>query len=218
MDISVLLYDRFTALDCMGPYELLSRIPGARLRFIAKKAGPVTTDTGMLTVIAEAGIADVARPDILLVPGGPGDEGVIADQETLEWIARVHETTKWTTSVCTGSIILAAAGILKGLDATTHWANAQRLEAFGVRYTEQRVVKQGKIVTGAGVSAGIDMAMTLLAAEVGDDFAKALQLAIEYDPQPPFDCGAPGKAPAHVREMVLAAMDANRGAQTGAAA
>ena len=213
MDITILLYDKFTALDCMGPYELLSRIPGARVRFIAKNAGPVTTDTGMLTVIAEAAISDVSKPDILLIPGGPGDEGVIADAETLEWIARVHETTKWTTSVCTGSVILGAAGVLKGLEATTHWANVERLEAFGAHYTEKRVVRQGKVITGAGVSAGIDMGLTLLAAEVGDDFAKALQLAIEYDPHPPFDCGAPSKAPAYVKEMVLAAMSVNRSEQ-----
>ncbi|MFN2426790.1 MAG: DJ-1/PfpI family protein [Candidatus Binatia bacterium] len=210
MDITVLLYDRFTALDCMGPYEVLSRIPGARLRFIAKKAGPVVTDTGMLTVMAEASLKDVARPDIVLVPGGPGDEAALADHEIVDWLARAHETTKWTTSVCTGSLILGAAGLLKGLDATTHWASVERLESFGARYTEQRVVRQGKIVTGAGVSAGIDMGLTLIAAECGDDFAKALQLAIEYDPQPPFDCGSPTKAPAYIKEMILAAMAANR--------
>jgi putative intracellular protease/amidase len=210
MDICVLLYDRFTALDCIGPYEVLSRIPGARLRFVAKKAGPVTADTGMLTVMAEAAIAEVARPDILLIPGGPGDEGAIADREIVDWVSRVHETTKWTTSVCTGSLVLGAAGILRGLDATTHWASVERLESFGARYTEKRVVRQGKVITGAGVSAGIDMGLTLLAEEVGEDFAKALQLAIEYDPQPPFDCGSPGKAPAHVKELLMAAMAANR--------
>ena len=210
MDICVLLYDRFTALDCIGPYEVLSRIPGARLRFVAKKAGPVTTDTGMLTVMAEAPIADVVKPDILLIPGGPGDEGTIADREIVDWVSRVHETTKWTTSVCTGSLVLGAAGILQGLDATTHWASVERLESFGARYTEKRVVRQGKVITGAGVSAGIDMGLTLLAEEMGEDFAKAMQLAIEYDPQPPFDCGSPSKAPAHVKEFLMAAMAANR--------
>lgn len=213
MEITVLLYDRFTALDCIGPYEVLSRIPGARLRFIAKHAGPVTADTGMLRVIAEAALTDVSRPDILLIPGGPGDEAALADAEIVEWVARAHETTRWTTSVCTGALILGAAGILKGLDATTHWASVARLESFGARYTEQRVVRQGKIITGAGVSAGIDMGLTLLAHEVGGDFAKALQLAIEYDPQPPFDCGSPGKAPEHVKEMIRAAMAANREGQ-----
>jgi putative intracellular protease/amidase len=210
MDIAILLYDRFTALDCIGPYELLSRVPGGRVRFVAKKAGPVTTDTGMLTIVAEAAMADVPRPDILLVPGGPGEEAALADPEIVDWVARAHETTKWTTSVCTGALILGAAGLLKGLDATTHWASAARLADFGARYTEKRVVRQGKIVTGAGVSAGIDLGLTLVAEEFGDDFAKALQLGIEYDPQPPFDCGAPSKASPEIMQMLLAAMGANR--------
>lgn len=212
MDIAIALYDRFTALDCIGPYEVLSRMPGARVRFLAKDAGPVCTDTGMLTVLAEASLADVPAPDIVLVPGGPGDEKAIADGAITAWIARAHETTKWTTSVCTGSVILAAAGILKGLEATTHWASVDRLERYGARYTEKRVVRQGKIMTGAGVSAGIDMGLTLVAAESGEDFAKAVQLGIEYDPQPPFDCGAPGKAPPQLVEMMRAFSNAHRAA------
>ena len=212
MEIAIPLYDRFTALDCIGPYEVLSRMPGARVRFLAKDAGPVRTDTGMLTVVAEASLAEVPRPDIVLVPGGPGDENAIADGALTAWLARAHETTKWTMSVCTGSVILAAAGILKGLEATTHWANVERLERYGARYTEKRVVRQGKIITGAGVSAGIDMGLTLLAAESGDEFAKAVQLGIEYDPQPPFDCGAPSKAPAHLVEMLRAISNTNRAA------
>lgn len=210
MDIAILLYDRFTALDCIGPYELLSRVPGARLRFVAKKAGPVTTDTGMLTIVAQASLKDAAAPDILLVPGGPGDEAALADPEILEWIQRAHETTKWTTSVCTGSLILAAAGLLKGMEVTTHWASAARLSDFGASYTEKRVVRNGKIYTAAGVSAGIDMGLALVADEFGDDFAKALQLGIEYDPQPPFDCGAPSKATPEIVQMLIAAMGANR--------
>jgi putative intracellular protease/amidase len=210
MEISVVLYDRFTALDCIGPYEVLSRIPGARLRFLAKKAGPVTTDTGMLTVVAEAALKDVSKPDIVLVPGGPGDEAALADAEITDWISKAHETTKWTASVCTGALILGACGILKGLDATTHWASAARLETFGARYTEKRVVRQGKIMTGAGVSAGIDMGLTLAALEVSEDFARAIQLGIEYDPQPPFDCGAPSKASPEIVQMLLASMSANR--------
>jgi putative intracellular protease/amidase len=210
MDIAVLLYDHFTALDCVGPYEVLSRLPGARLRFVAKKAGPATTDTGMLTIVAEAAIADVPRADILLVPGGPGDEAAIADREIVDWIARLHEGTKWTTSVCTGALFLGAAGILEGLDATTHWASARRLEKYGARYTETRVVRQGKVITAAGVSAGIDMGLTLAALEAGDDFAKAVQLGIEYDPKPPFDCGSPSKAPAELVAMLRAMSAANR--------
>jgi putative intracellular protease/amidase len=210
MEISVVLYDRFTALDCIGPYEVLSRIPGARLRFLAKKAGPVTTDTGMLTVVAEAALKDVSKPEIVLVPGGPGDEAALADAEITDWISKAHETSKWTTSVCTGALILGACGILKGLDATTHWASAARLESFGARYTEQRVVRQGKIITGAGVSAGIDMGLTLAALEVNEEFAKAIQLGIEYDPQPPFDCGAPSKSTPEIVQMLVAMMGSNR--------
>ena len=210
MEIAVLLYDRFTALDCIGPYELLSRIPGARLRFVAKKAGEVQADTGMLRIVAEASLKEVTKPHILLVPGGPGDDAALADREVVEWVARAHETTKWTTSVCTGALVLGAAGVLRGLEATTHWASADRLEAFGARYTEKRVVRQGKIITAAGVSSGIDMGLALLAEEVGEDFAKALQLAIEYDPQPPFDCGAPSKAPAELVSSLRMIMRANR--------
>jgi putative intracellular protease/amidase len=210
MEISVVLYDRFTALDCIGPYEILSRIPGARLRFLAKKAGPVTTDTGMLTILAEAALKDVSKPDIVLVPGGPGDEAALADAEITDWITKAHETTKWTTSVCTGALILGKCGILKGLDATTHWASAARLESFGARYTEKRVVAQGKVITGAGVSAGIDMALTLAGLEAGEDFAKAVQLGIEYDPQPPFDCGAPSKATPEIVAALVAMMGAGR--------
>lgn len=204
MEIGVLLYENFTALDCMGPYEILSRLPGARLRFLAKKAGTIKTDTGMLTVVAEAAIADVDSLDVLLIPGGPGDSAAAADPEILAWVKKIHEGTKWTTSVCTGSLILGAAGLLRGLEATTHWASVGDLEATGARYTAQRVVRQGKIVMGAGVSAGIDMALTLAAAEAGDEFAKAIQLGIEYDPQPPFDCGSPSKAPAEVVAMLAA--------------
>ena len=212
MEICVVLYDHFTALDCIGPYEVLSRLPGARLRFVAKKAGPVTTDTGMLTIVAEAALKDVQRPDIVLVPGGPGDEGAAADSEIIEWLQRAHETTRWTTSVCTGSIILGAAGILRGLDATTHWASVPRLESYGARYVHERVVRQGKVITGAGVSAGIDMALTLASIEAGDEFAQMIQLGIEYDPQPPFDCGSPHKAPAHMREMLTSLMEGTRAA------
>lgn len=210
MEIHILLYDNFTALDCIGPYEVLSRIPGARLRFIAKKAGPVVADTKMLTVVAEAALKDVSSPDILLIPGGPGDEGAVADTEIVEWVRRAHETTKWTTSVCTGSLVLGAAGILKGLDATTHWGSVERLESFGARYTEERVVTRGKVITAAGVSAGIDMGLRLVAMEMGDEFAQMMQLAIEYDPQPPFDCGSPSKAPALMVETLRAMMSANR--------
>ena len=206
MEIAILLYDNFTALDCIGPYEVLSRLPGARVRFVSADGKPVTSDTRMLTIQTEGSIADVSKPDIVLVPGGPGDEGAAADQRVLAWLQRVHETTKWTTSVCTGSIVLGAAGLLKGLEATTHWSRYDRLAELGAKPVQKRFVRQGKIITAAGVSAGIDMALALVQIEQGDMYAQGLQLAIEYDPDPPFDCGSPSKAPAHVLEMIKAIM------------
>jgi transcriptional regulator GlxA family with amidase domain len=206
VDIAILLYDRFTALDCIGPYELLSRLPGARLRFVSLNGGLVRSDTGMLAIQTEGPLEDIAAPEIVLVPGGPGDEAAAADPRILAWLRRVHETTRWTTSVCTGSIILAAAGILKGLEATTHWARLDRLRELGAVPVAKRVVRFGKIYTAAGVSAGIDMGLTLVREEVGDDFAQGLQLAIEYDPDPPFDSGSPSKAPAHILAMIQAVM------------
>lgn len=206
MKIAVLLFDKMTALDAVGPYEVLSRLPGARVQFLAERAGPVTTDTGFLTLMAENAISDVTEADILLVPGGPGDEIVRKNEETLAWIRNVHEGTTYTTSVCTGSLILGAAGLLKGLRATTHWARLDALREFGAEPTGERVVEQGKIITAAGVSSGIDMALRLAQKIAGDDFAQGLQLGIEYDPDPPFDAGSPGKAPKHIVDLVRAAM------------
>lgn len=206
MKIAVLLFDKMTALDAVGPYEVLSRLPGARVQFVAERAGPVTTDTGFLTLMAENAISDVTEADILLVPGGPGDEIVRKNEETLAWIRDVHEGTTYTTSVCTGSLILGAAGLLKGLRATTHWARLDALREFGAEPMGERVVEQGKIITAAGVSSGIDMALRLAQKIAGDDFAQGLQLGIEYDPDPPFDAGSPGKAPKHIVDLVRAAM------------
>jgi transcriptional regulator GlxA family with amidase domain len=207
MEIAILLYDNFTALDCIGPYEVLSRLPGARVRFVSAKGGPMTADTRMLTIQTEAAIDDVTSPDLVLVPGGPGDEGAIADKRVLAWLKRVHATTKWTTSVCTGSLVLAAAGLLNGLEATTHWSRYNRLAELGAKPVQKRFVRQGKIITAAGVSAGIDMALALVQIEQGDQYAQGLQLAIEYDPDPPFDCGSPSKAPADVLAMIRAIME-----------
>ena len=202
MEIAIVLYDRFTALDAIGPYEVLSRLPGAELYFVAAAPGPVMTDNGMLTVEAERGIRDAERPDIIVVPGGPGEVPVRAGGEVLEWLARVHETSTWTTSVCTGSLILAAAGLLDGVRATTHWLAREQLERLGAHVVPDRVVFEGKIVTAAGVSAGIDMGLALAAKVAGDTVAQAIQLGIEYDPQPPFDSGAPEKAPPEVVELL----------------
>ena len=205
MQIAIPLYERFTALDAIGPYEVLSRLPGAKVTFVAKEAGPVRTDNGMLALHADAALADLPHPDIVVVPGGFGTRAMLADEEFLDWLRGAHETSQWTTSVCTGSLLLAAAGIIKGLDATTHWAVRDVLEALGAHYVEDRVVQHGKIVMGAGVSAGIDMALTLAAQIAGDDVAQTIQLYIEYDPQPPFDSGAPSKASAGVKELVAMA-------------
>jgi putative intracellular protease/amidase len=202
MNIAIVLYDRFTALDAIGPYEVLSRLPGAKITFVATEAGPVLTDNGMLSVCAEASLRDVGSPDIVLVPGGPGEVTARAGGEVLEWLRDVHETTTWTTSVCTGSLILAAAGLLDGLPATSHWLALDTLASLGAEPRSERVVFAGKIVTAAGVSAGIDMALQFAARVAGDTVAQAIQLGIEYDPQPPFDAGSPQKAPAAVVEML----------------
>jgi len=206
MQIAVLLYPDMTALDAIGPYEILSRLPGAKLTFVAREAGPVRTDTGFLRLEAEAGLDELSAAEILVIPGGPGDEAVRADPRVLEWVRAVHETTRFTTSVCTGSLILGAAGVLAGLPATTHWTQLETLRALGATPSPERVVEAGKVITAAGVSAGIDMALRLTQILVGDDFAQGIQLGIEYDPQPPFDSGSPAKAPTHIVDLVRATM------------
>jgi transcriptional regulator GlxA family with amidase domain len=202
MQIAIVLYDRLTALDAIGPYEVLSRLPGATVTFVATDAGPVRTDNDMLTLIADRSLADIPAPDILLVPGGPGEVAARAGEPLIRWLRAAHETTTWTTSVCTGSLILGAAGLLDGKRATSHWLAMQALGALGAQPTSERVVFDGKIVTAAGVSAGIDMALGLVARAAGPEVAQAIQLGIEYDPQPPFDAGSPQKAPAEIVELL----------------
>lgn len=205
MKIAILLYQGVTALDAIGPYEVLSRLPDARVHFVAKSPGPVLTDTGMLTLVAELALDEMPNPDILVVPRAVnGFQAVMGDEETLNWIRSVHRTTQWTTSVCTGSLILGAAGVLRGLEATTHWAASSFLRLYGARSTTRRVVRQGKVVTAAGVSAGIDMALSLVAELAGRETAESIQLLIEYDPQPPFQAGAPHQAPESVVRKVKA--------------
>lgn len=200
MQIAFLLYDNMTALDMIGPYEVLGRLPGAEVRFVAADPGTKRTDQN-LGLVADGSLADVGSPDIIVVPGGD-QRGPMADERVLDWLRSAHETSTWTTSVCTGSYVLGAAGILKGLRATTHWAALDGLAEFGAEPVTERVVEQGKVITAAGVSAGIDMGLTLVARIAGDDFAQAIQLGIEYDPHPPFDVGSPEKAPAHVVELL----------------
>lgn len=198
MNIAILLYERFTALDAIGPYEVLSRLPGARVTFVGAERGPVTTDNGMATLIAERSISEVANPEIVLVPGGPGEVAARAGGPALQWLGSVHETSQWTTSVCTGSLILAAAGLLEGKRATSHWLALDTLRELGAEPVSERVVFDGKLVTAAGVSAGIDMALALTAKIAGEQVAQAIQLGIEYDPQPPFHAGSPDSAPPEI--------------------
>jgi putative intracellular protease/amidase len=211
MDIAIPLYDRFTALDAVGPYEVLSRLPGANVRFMGAEARPYTTETESLTIVADYTLDDFPEPEIVCVPGGFGTRALLDDETILGWLRHAHEHSQWTTSVCTGSLLLGAAGILEGLKATTHWLELETLRSFGAEPTSERVVEQGKVVTAAGVSAGIDMALTLAARIDGEDTAKAIQLGIEYDPQPPFDSGSPEKAPAEMVEALRSLMVAQAG-------
>lgn len=202
--IAILLFDRITALDAIGPYEVLARLPGADLRFVATKKGEYRTDNKTLGVMADFTLGETPNPEILVVPGGWGSRKACEDAAILEWVRSVHAQSQWTTSVCTGSLILAAAGILNGLRATTHWLAMDRLAELGAIPTSERVIRQGKVVTAAGVSSGIDMALMLAALIAGDDAAQSIQLGIEYDPEPPFNAGSPAKAPTHIVEQLRA--------------
>ncbi|HMS62104.1 MAG TPA: DJ-1/PfpI family protein [Solirubrobacteraceae bacterium] len=194
MDIAIPMYDRFTALDAVGPYEVLSRLPEARVTWLAHEPGLVRTDNHMLAIEATAAFEDLPAPDIVLVPGGTGTRDLLGDERLLAWLRGAHETSVWTTSVCTGSLLLAAAGILDGVPATTHWLELETLAELGATPTDERVVFDGKIVTAAGVSSGIDMGLALAGRIAGDVYAQAIQLLIEYDPQPPYDSGSTAKA------------------------
>ncbi|MFG3497468.1 DJ-1/PfpI family protein [Streptomyces sp. NPDC047928] len=198
MQIAVLLYDRFTSLDAVGPFELLSRLPGAEAVFVAKETGSVRNDQGNLALTADRALAEVRNPDIVLVPGGPGSRQAMRDEELLDWLRAADRTTTWTTSVCTGSLVLAGAGLLTGRRATCHWLSLDDLTEHGAEPTGDRVVFDGKYVTAAGVSSGIDMALHLFGRIAGDTAAQTVQLLTEYDPQPPYDAGSPEKAPADV--------------------
>ena len=199
MQIAFLFFDGMTALDAIGPYEVLGRLPGAEVRFVAAEPGEKRTDQN-LGIIADHATGDVPAPDVLVVPGGNVTQP-LNDPRVIDWVASVHQTSTWTTSVCTGAFVLGAAGVLRGLKATTHWSTLDELARYGAEPTSERVVEQSKVVTAAGVSSGIDMALRLVARIAGDDLAQAIQLGIEYDPQPPFE-GSPSKAPAHVVEML----------------
>jgi transcriptional regulator GlxA family with amidase domain len=211
MQIAAVLFPRVTALDIVGPYEVLQRIPGATVVFVGHERGSVRTDNGFLGLTVDATFDEVTQPDVVVVPGGVGTDALLDDEHVLDWLRGVHATTLFTTSVCTGALVLGAAGLLDGLTATTHWGQLEDLKSFGAIPTSERVVEHldRRIITGAGVSAGIDMALRLTELLVDDVAAKAMQLMIEYDPQPPYDCGALAKAPPDVVERVIQYATAN---------
>jgi putative intracellular protease/amidase len=198
MQIAILLYDRFTVLDAIGPYQVLSGLPGAQVAFVAERPGPIRDEVGSLILSAEAGLPDVPHPDIVVVPGGPGQNSQMQNGLVHEWLRAADQASTWTTSVCTGSLILAAAGLLTGRRATSHWLALDELGRLGATPVSERVVFDGKYVTAAGVSSGIDMGLTLAGRIAGDGVAQAIQLMIEYDPQPPYDAGSPDRAPAEI--------------------
>lgn len=202
MRIVFFLYEGLTTLDVIGPHDVLSRLPGVDAISVSKDGGPVTADTGVLGLTATHAMVDVESCDVLVVPGGmAGTFAAAADPEILDWIRAVTADATWITSVCTGALILGAAGLLEGRRATTHWAAIDLLAGFGAEPVRERVVVDGNVVTGAGVSAGIDFALTLASWIAGDDVARTIQLGIEYDPDPPFDCGSPAKAPPELIEL-----------------
>lgn len=204
MQIAMVLFDRFTALDAVGPYEMLCRIPDAETVFVAQQPGPVRNDRGDLALVAGKGFEEVPSPDIVVVPGGPGQSVQMENEALLDWLRTANEASTWTTSVCTGSLLLAAAGLLTGRRATSHWLALDSLAAFGAEPTGERVVIDGKFITAAGVSSGIDMGLTLVGRVAGDEHAQAVQLGTEYDPRPPYDAGSPQKAPAALVDKLRA--------------
>jgi transcriptional regulator GlxA family with amidase domain len=200
--------DGRSPLDITGPHDVLNSVPSTESVFVAERLGPVRNESGTMAIIADRAFDEVPAPDIIVVPGGFGTRALLRHEPLLAWLRSVNETTMWTTSVCTGSLLLAAAGLLDGAPATTHWLARDTLAALGARPASDRVVRHGKIITSAGVSAGIDMALRLVQLIHGDAAAQAIQLAIEYDPEPPFDTGSPDKAPASIRNAVATAFAA----------
>lgn len=194
--IAIVLFERLTALDAIGPYEILQRLPDTDIVFVGHDRGTVRSENGYLGLVVDATFAEVPRPDVLVVPGGIGSRALLADDVVLDWVRGAHATSTYTTSVCTGSLVLAAAGLLDGCTAATHWSCHDELRALGARPVADRVVEHldRRVITAAGVSSGIDMALRLAALLVDDVAAQAMQLMTEYDPQPPFDCGALAKA------------------------
>src|SRR5262245_11632165 len=202
MQIAYLLFDRFTALDIIGPHDVFNSVPGNEEIFVAEKAGPVRNESDTLSLLADASLVEVRSPDVVVVPGGFGNRALLEHEPLHDWIRTVHESTTWTTSVCTGALLLAGAGLLDGAPATTHWLARDLLAELGAQPVSERVVEHGKIITAAGVSSGIDMGLRLIQKKYGDEAAQAVQLGIEYDPEPPVDAGSPDKAPKQIVDLV----------------
>lgn len=204
MEIVIMLYDGITALDAIGPYEVFATETSSTIKFVAKKKGLIKLDSKMGYLHADYSFSEIHSADVLVIPGcrPPNYKTPMSDEESLQWIRQIHKTTKWTTTVCNGSLILGATGLLNGVKATSHWGSYELLSSLGAIPTEERVVYHNKIITAAGVSAGIDMALNLVACEYGEEVGKAAQLILEYDPQPPFNTGSPKNAPAHLLEQL----------------
>jgi transcriptional regulator GlxA family with amidase domain len=201
MDIAILLFDNYTALDLIGPYEVLSKLPETQFYFTGLTKGEYRNSKG-LKIIADHSIDDISKTDILLIPGGFGIDALLGNEPLLKWIIKIDKISQWTVSVCSGSLLLAQAGLLKGKNCTTHWRRKKQLSSFDLNIKDERYVQDGKIITSAGVSAGIDMALYLASKISNDKTAKIIQLAIEYDPKPPFDCGSPEKAPDEILKIL----------------
>jgi transcriptional regulator GlxA family with amidase domain len=199
---SILIFDGITALDAIGPYEVLRSVPGWEVEFVGKARGEVRTEDGALGLSVDRSLDEVEAPGIVLVPGGSGNRPLLEDEEVLGWLRRIDRQSRWTTSVCTGSLVLGAAGLLQGRRATGHWLFLEKLRPYGAQPVRERWVEDGKVITAAGVSAGIDMALHLVGREAGPEVAQAVQLGIEYDPSPPYDAGSPEKAPAAIVERL----------------
>jgi len=210
MEIAFVLYDGFTGLDLIGPYEVIGAWPDARVRFVATRPGPVTADAG-LTVVPTDTPASFPGPDVIVIPGSSRPFGPLQDAALLDWVRKAAPSATWLASVCTGAGVYAAAGLLAGRRATTHWAFREALASMGVHVSADRVVVDEPFVSGAGVSSGIDMALALTARVHGPDMARRIQLMIEYDPQPPFDAGSPEKAGLDLVAAALAAFAAGAG-------
>ena len=198
MEIAILIFDNYTALDLVGPYEVLNKLPNSKIQLVGLEKKEYS-DTYGLKISADYSMDEISQADILLIPGGFGIDKLLNNPQIIEWIQQIDRSTKWTVSVCSGSLLLAQAGLLNGKNCTTHWRRKEQLRNYDVTVKDERYVQDGKIITSAGVSAGIDMAIYLVSKIAGDQTAKMIQLAIEYDPQPPFDCGSPDKIP---QEMI----------------